>query len=699
MDVLASLAALGSGGLKDELPEPAAPAVNGKRRAADRMDAGAAAALAAAAAAMEAAAPSSAGPHDGTAASMTGVADAATLLRLLTQLREGQTLSVSPLPLITSSAADSAAGAPPAKRPRRAAARGALAVLQAEHTGVLPPAEAAELGGRLFQYAVTSALLGAAPAAGMAAAAGETIQLAQQGGSGLAAAWLPTASQQPIQPPRQQPLEQAGPAAAGGLPPLPPPAQHAQQQLQQQASSVQHPAKPAPPPPEQPAEQQQQQQQPEQQQEEPQQQAPQPPSALSDEGLAAAVAAAAVQAALARESSPTAADEQLPSPRPRQDASMVSLGSPVIAVFACVPSLRAILPCWMSSALHAPPCMHHPARFSPSHPVPPRLQASEPPGGAEGSSHSGSEDETEDVDGEGSGEEDEEPTYSDVELLEDFMQHPAAGAPALPSLAAFGLQPDIAAAFGVGPAVAAGAGALRSSGRGGRSAASRAGGASSKAHRNSVHRKGGMPPLCPGCGAPPLSEEDKRAASKRGRRKKGDESGACVRGCVFQGLGGECNARPAAPVQGYAYHHACWSCAVPFHLSLPIQANARTQTRCVGLPTTRSFPRLVCLAPSRRRPAQPQGGADPRVFGGAPAERAPVAARHLLLPWPLCHHRLPRGQVSNEAEAGLLACTPYIRLVWSALPRAYRGLHAAPCAMQLIASLRVSEGARRWLLP
>ncbi|KAI7839362.1 hypothetical protein COHA_006887 [Chlorella ohadii] len=473
MDVLASLAALGSGGLKDELPEPAAPAVNGKRRAADPMDAGAAAALAAAAAAMEAAAPSSAGPHDGTAASMTGVADAATLLRLLTQLREGQTLSVSPLPLITSSAADSAAGAPPAKRPRRAAARGALAVLQAEHTGVLPPAEAAELGGRLFQYAVTSALLGAAPAAGMAAAAGETIQLAQQGGSGLAAAWLPTASQQPIQPPRQQPLEQAGPAAAGGLPPLPPPAQHAQQQLQQQASSVQHPAKPAPPPPEQPAEQQQQQQQqPEQQQEEPQQQAPQPPSALSDEGLAAAVAAAAVQAALARESSPTAADEQLPSPRPRQDASM----------------------------------------------------ASEPPGGAEGSSHSGSEDETEDVDGEGSGEEDEEPTYSDVELLEDFMQHPAAGAPALPSLAAFGLQPDIAAAFGVGPAVAAGAGALRSSGRGGRSAASRAGGASSKAHRNSVHRKGGMPPLCPGCGAPPLSEEDKRAASKRGRRKKGDES-------------------------------------------------------------------------------------------------------------------------------------------------------------------------------
>jgi hypothetical protein len=40
-------------------------------------------------------------------------------------------------------------------------------------------------------------------------------------------------------------------------------------------------------------------------------------------------------------------------------------------------------------------------------------------------------------------------------------------------------------------------------------------------------RKGGMPALCPGCGQAPLSEEDKRAASKRGRRKKGDDSGEC----------------------------------------------------------------------------------------------------------------------------------------------------------------------------
>lgn len=122
------------------------------------------------------------------------------------------------------------------------------------------------------------------------------------------------------------------------------------------------------------------------------------------------------------------------------------------------------------------------------------------------------------------------------------MQHPAAGAPAVPALAALGLQPDIAAAFGVGPAPAAGAAALpssggRASGRGGRSGGGRQVGKLGASHRGSAQRKGGMPPLCPGCGAPPLSEEDKRAASKRGRRKKGDESGAPLGG---RGLGCNC---------------------------------------------------------------------------------------------------------------------------------------------------------------
>jgi hypothetical protein len=111
------------------------------------------------------------------------------------------------------------------------------------------------------------------------------------------------------------------------------------------------------------------------------------------------------------------------------------------------------------------------------------------------------------------------PTASEAALLGVLM---------LQQGSAEALQADIMSAFG---ASAPGSSQV-SGGSGGGDAAGTSTVHPPRARRVAVasgKRKGGMPAVCPCCGQLPLSEEDKRAASKRGRRKKADESGeACI---------------------------------------------------------------------------------------------------------------------------------------------------------------------------
>jgi hypothetical protein len=120
------------------------------------------------------------------------------------------------------------------------------------------------------------------------------------------------------------------------------------------------------------------------------------------------------------------------------------------------------------------------------------------------------------------------PTASEAALLGGFgfEEHQGGGNAGGDGLVdgVVSFQPEIALAFaGIGVEGGSGVHAAVAAAAAGKPPRQRRAGRVGK-------RKGGMPALCPGCGQAPLSEEDKRAASKRGRRKKGDDSGVC---CVW----------------------------------------------------------------------------------------------------------------------------------------------------------------------
>jgi hypothetical protein len=127
------------------------------------------------------------------------------VLHALADLQKGQALTVRPLPLAVSIAVDDPAPGD-GKRPRRAAARSALAVLQAEHQQAEagPRAAFPELEGRLFRFSVAGARAAPQPApwqqhlAGQQAAAAheQQLQLQQQRDRVAAAAAKRIASQQ-----------------------------------------------------------------------------------------------------------------------------------------------------------------------------------------------------------------------------------------------------------------------------------------------------------------------------------------------------------------------------------------------------------------------------------------------------------------------------------------------------------------------
>lgn len=164
------------------------------------------------------------------------IGDAGALLAALARLQPGQTLTVAPLPDAVPAAAGAAADMPPAgKRPRRAAARGALALLQvdqlAEEDQLVGPPLAQQLQGRMFQFSVAGQAAGMAgpwpnlPAVGAAHAASAATHL--PAAAALAAA-RPVRADAHAQPADARPppaaaaasaLAAAAPAPAAGLAP------------------------------------------------------------------------------------------------------------------------------------------------------------------------------------------------------------------------------------------------------------------------------------------------------------------------------------------------------------------------------------------------------------------------------------------------------------------------------------------------
>lgn len=390
--------------------------------------------------------------------SITSTGDVGALVSALAQLQQGQTLTVAPLPLLVSNAANGEHPSPAPKRPRRAASQSAVAALHAEQqqaAGELPlPAQLAALAGRLYRFSVASQPAGlpqrpapllppspqqvylttAVPAAAVGQLAFDIIE----GPFGRAA----------LQP-----------AAGASGPPLvqPPPQQHPPQQQPQQQRQPQ-------------AEQQLRAQE----------HAEQPlglPAVATGTGTVAPTAAAAA-AAVATEAATADAETSV--------FGFAGSGSMRIPQAAAEEAEEEVAEAGVCD---------------------------------DGDEDEEVSEEDEEEDGELEGQQRLEapnsPTASEAALLNELMQERGSATGGV-----IEYQPEIAMAFAhldAGGTVAtafggtAGGAGLPRKPRGG------AGGRLGK-------RKGGMPALCPGCGAQPLSEEDKRAASKRGRRRKNDET-------------------------------------------------------------------------------------------------------------------------------------------------------------------------------
>lgn len=523
--------------------------------------------------------------------------DTEALLAALAQLQPGQTLMVTPLPATLPDAAGDAVGVPPAgKRPRRAAARGALAMFQVEQQDeegwLMGSPLAQQLHGRMFQFSLARQPTGAAglqppvPAGGAPCAAAAAPDVSAAAAAGAAAAAQPARGAERTLPEGGGPppaataasaLAAAAPALAAGLTPLSPfasgagshhplPLAHGSQQQQQQvqqhqatastAQKVEHqqhwptPAlllarqglQPAPSevqaqepsvgkavqqdqlePPVQPPPQQQQQTQ--QVDLHPAQQTQQ--ASLPGLQQFGAARLAAVKVGLASAGQGLTAEDPVPGAATPSEAAEHTLAGPSEQP-ACGPASgthsggAAASDGLGDSTGHAGQA----ARPQQPWPVPAgQLHKLSVPSRAVREGHG----EVGAVAVDGAGEEDEapgSPTASEAALLNELMQQRG-------SSTIVDYQPEIAMAFAgtkggaaaaAAAAVAASGGAaprLPSAGFKGRSP----GGLATRVGK----RKGGMPLLCPGCGEPPLSEEDKRAASKRGRRKKDDLTGAACR--------------------------------------------------------------------------------------------------------------------------------------------------------------------------
>lgn len=358
------------------------------------------------------------------------------LLHVLAQLQEGERLTVVPLPTALATASDPEPGG---KRPRRAAARGALAVLQAEHHQAQAGRQASfpELEGRTFRITVSGATT-AARAAG-------------------AASWRQPAAQPTAPFPEQQQanggtwgmLPHVCAKGTGGFNSLPPPqCQQAEQQHAEGRVASRMPGEPA-----------------------------------------AAAGAAVTDQAAPHQDAPGLQGADL-----AQSSADASLEHQQQQVEAGLPS-KDVVHSYAAAAA---------ARLAAAQVAQPRRRVrGQPQRGVRGESGDSEEHPPDEGEEDATEEEEEEdiqpgsPTASEAALLGELMQPHAAGEAAA--------QPGIAAAEAAATAAQ-------------QPDQCRAGGRLGK-------RKGGMPPLCPSCGQPPLSEEDKRAASKRGRRKKNDGSG------------------------------------------------------------------------------------------------------------------------------------------------------------------------------